>query len=381
MKKILVLVFSNLKHDARVTRQVNFLRKENHVTVVCFDADEATNTSIIRIKQTELTPLRKMLLGLSLLTKQFTLAYKLFHDYGYLVDQLASTHFDLIIANDIDALPLAFKLKKKGKVIFDAHEYAPRHFENNKVWKIFFQPFNIYLCKKYIPQIDGMLTVGKGLAQEYEKNFGRKPLVITNATRYHDLEPSTLEQSKIRLIHHGIANPSRRLDLMIDMMEHLDERFTLDLILMTSDFASSKTKSFIENLKESASKNPRIRILPPVKSHELVQHIMKYDIGVFLLPPINFNYANTLPNKLFDFIQARLGIAIGPTPEMAEIVNQYGNGVVSDDFTAESLARKLNVLTFEDVKRFKNNSGLAAKDLNAENNEAVFQDLIQRLLQ
>jgi glycosyltransferase involved in cell wall biosynthesis len=381
MKKILVLVFSNLKHDARVTRQVNFLRKENHVTIVCFDAEEATNTSIVRIKQTELTPVRKVLLGLSLLAKQFTLAYKLFHDYGYLVDQFASTQFDLIIANDIDALPLAFKLKKKGKVIFDAHEYAPRHFENNKVWKIFFQPFNIYLCKKYIPQIDGMLTVGKGLAQEYEKNLGRKPLVITNATRYHNIEPSTVEQSKIRLIHHGIANPSRRLDLMIDMMEHLDERFTLDLILMTSDFASSKTKSFIENLKESASKNARIKILPPVKSHELVQHIMKYDVGVFLLPPINFNYANTLPNKLFDFIQARLGIAIGPTPEMAEIVNHYGNGVVSDDFTAESLAKKLNALTFEDVKRFKNNSGVAAKDLNAENNEAVFQNLIQKLLQ
>jgi len=380
MKKILVLVFSNLKHDARVTRQVNFLRKQNQVSIVCFDAEESSNTSVIRIKQTALTPVRKMLLGLSLLTRQYKLAYKLFHDYGYLVDQLASADFDLIIANDIDALPLAFQLKKKAKVIFDAHEYAPRHFENNKVWKTFFQPFYIYLCKKYIPQIDGMLTVGKGLANEYKKNFGRRPLIITNATRYHDIEPSRVDDSKIRLIHHGIANPSRRLDLMIAMMEHLDERFSLDLILMTSDFASSKTKSFIEDLKEQASKNPRIRILPPVKSHELVQHITKYDIGVFLLPPINFNYANTLPNKLFDFIQARLGIAIGPTPEMAEIVNQYGNGVVSDDFTAESLAQKLNALTIDDVKRFKKNSGLAAKDLNAENNEAVFQDMIQELI-
>lgn len=380
MKNVLVLVFSNLKHDARVTRQVNFLKKVNRVTVVCFDADDANDISIIRIKQTELTRFRKMMLGLSLLAKQYSFAYKLFHDYGYLVDKLSSTNFDLIIANDIDALPLAFLLKKKSKVIFDAHEYAPRHFENNKVWRIFFQPFYIYLCKKYIPQIDGMLTVGKGLASEYEKNFGKKPLVISNATRYHDIEPSAVEQARIRLIHHGIANPSRRLDLMIEMMEYLDERFTLDMILMTSDFASSQTKSYIEDLKERASKNPRIKILPPVKSQELVQHIMKYDMGVFLLPPINFNYANTLPNKLFDFIQARLGVAIGPTPEMAEIVNNYGNGVVSNEFTARSLAEKLNTLTPEDVKRFKNNSSMAAKDLNAENNEIVFQKMIRELL-
>ena len=70
--------------------------------------------------------------------------------------------------------------------------------------------------------------------------------------------------------------------------------------------------------------------------------INKYDMGVFLLPPINFNYENTLPNKLFDFIQARLGIAIGPTPEMAEIVNHYKIGLVSEHFTAASLASRLS---------------------------------------
>ena len=78
--------------------------------------------------------------------------------------------------------------------------------------------------------------------------------------------------------------------------------------------------------RKNAEADPRIRILPPVKSDDVVYTINQYDIGVFLIPPVNFNYANTLPNKLFDFIQARLGIAIGPTPEMASIVDRYGNG-------------------------------------------------------
>ena len=108
--------------------------------------------------------------------------------------------------------------------------------------------------------------------------------------------------------------------------------------------------------------------------------INHYDIGVFLIPPINFNYANTLPNKLFDFIQARLGIAIGPTPEMASIVKSYGNGVVSDDFSPQSLGRKLNALTREDIIRFKKQSSLAAKELNAEKNEVIFNNLIDQLL-
>jgi hypothetical protein len=379
MKNALVLVFSNLRNDARVSRQVAWLKKNYKTTVVCFDAEEAKDVEWIKIRQTKLTLARKALMASALVSKQFSLAYKLFHDYSYLIRELKERNFDVIIANDIDTLPLAFKIKKDGKVVFDAHEYAPRHFENKKMWRLFFQPFYVYLCKKYIPQVDGMLTVGKGLAQEYHKNFGVLPLIITNAANYHDIAPAPLSDNKIRLIHHGIANQSRRLELMIEMMNHLDERFTLDMILMTSDYASGQTKAYINGLKESIKDNPRINILPGVKSSEVVRTINPYDIGVFLIPPVNFNYANTLPNKLFDFIQARLGVAIGPTPEMASIVNDYQIGVVSHDFTPQSLAAVLNKLTKKDVETFKQNASKAAQDLNADKNEVNFNNLLKLL--
>jgi SpoVK/Ycf46/Vps4 family AAA+-type ATPase len=95
---------------------------------------------------------------------------------------------------------------------------------------------------------------------------------------------------------------------------------------------------------------------------------------------VNFNYENTLPNKLFDFIQARLGVAIGPTPEMAEIVKQYNIGVVADDFTAEGLAKRLNQLTKADIENFKRNASKAANDLNAEANALKLNNLISGIL-
>lgn len=379
-KEVLVLVFSNLKHDARVTRQVSFLAKHHHVTLVCFDAEPMSNVDLVRIQQTKLNLTRKAVLSAALLLRRYRLAYRLFHGYEADLRKLVGHQkFDLVVANDIDTLPLAFALKGNAKLIFDAHEYAPRHFENNLIWRIFFQQFYIYLCKKFIPKTDAMLTVGQGLADEYEKNFGVKPVIITNAARQHAIEPSVTAPEKIRLIHHGIANPSRRLELMIEMMGYLDERFTLDLMLMTSNYASAQTRAYIETLKANASKDSRIKIVPSVTSAAVVATINRYDIGVFLLPPVNFNYANTLPNKLFDFIQARLGIAIGPTPEMAAIVHHYQNGVVSEDFHPKSLARKLNSLTTEDIVRFKNQSAIAAQVLNAERNEMIFNDLLLRI--
>ena len=379
MKKVLVLVFSNLKHDARVMRQINWLRKKHDVTVVCFDATETAGVQFIRIRQTRLTPVRKAVLGAALAARAFKTAYRLFHDYGYLKKNLKA-NFDLIVANDIDTLPLAFQLKGNARIIFDAHEYAPRHFENNRVWKTFFQPFYLHLCRQYIPQTAAMLTVGQGLASEYAKSFSIQPVIITNATRYVEIDPSQTQPERIRLVHHGIINPSRKLELMIEMMKHLDKRFTLDMILMTSDYVSAKTKTYIRDFIEKAEENPAISILQPVPSDLVVKTINRYDVGVFLIPPVNFNYANTLPNKIFDFIQARLAIAIGPTPEMASIVNTYGNGVVSENFEPESLAKKLSALTQERVMHFKKQSIAAAQQLNAEKNEVTFSALVEKLL-
>jgi hypothetical protein len=380
MKKILIVVFSDLTHDARVTRQINFLKKNYKVTVICFDGEESPEIEIIKIKKTKLTIVRKALSGLLLISRFFTKGYWILYDYAYLKKKLDNRQFNLVIANDVEALPLAFALRDKAKVLFDAHEYAPRHFENNLMWRVFFKGLNNYLCRKYIPLAQAMTTVGSGLATEYEKNFFVKPVVITNASPYFDIHPSVSENNKIKLIHHGIANHSRKLELMIEVMRYLDDRFTLDMMLMVPGSASAKTKNYINELKQLASSDSRIKIVPPVKSSQIVSTINKYDVGIFLIPPINFNYKNTLPNKLFDFIQARLAIAIGPTPEMAAIVKRYDCGVVSEDFTPKSIADKLLELTADKINYFKNQSTQAAKEVNAEKNELILNQLIKDIL-
>jgi hypothetical protein len=378
MKTILILAFSNLKHDARVLRQLDFLAKKYAVTIACFDAVESNDYTILRIKKTNLTLSRKLASAFFLLTRFYSMAYRLLNDYAYVKTKLANQKFDLVIANDIESLPLAFEFHG-AKVLFDAHEYAPRHFEDKLSWRIFFQGYNKFLCKKFIPLTSAMTTVGEGLAKEYAKHYPVKPIVVTNASQYFDVPVQPLQENKIRLIHHGGANHSRKLELMIEMMNYLDERFTLDMMLITPPIANTKTKSYINELELLIKDPKRIKILPPKKPHEIVPFINQYDMGVFLLPPINFNYENTLPNKLFDFIQARLAIAIGPTPEMARIVNDHDLGIVSDDFTPHSLAKKLNQLTSADLVKFKSNAAKVAHELSAEQNKKIMLDIVHKL--
>ncbi|HEX6226131.1 MAG TPA: hypothetical protein VFZ52_17050 [Chryseolinea sp.] len=380
MKRVLVLVLSNLKHDARVRRQIFAIKDTYKTSVVCFGGDASPDYDLKVIKPTNLTFFRKAVASIFLLLKFHKIAHRILHDYSAVIKTFPNPQFDLIIANDVETLPLAFQFPGKPKVIFDAHEYAPRHFEDKKMWRIFFQDFNTWLCRKYIPKVHGMTTVGKGLASEYERNFHVSPTVITNANNYFNVQPGKTEKDKIRLVHHGIATPSRKLELMFDMMTLLDDRFTLDLILLTPGFASSNTRRYLDELRSRANQDSRIKIIPPVKSNEVVDAIRRYDMGIFLLPPVNFNYENTLPNKLFDFIQARLGVAIGPTPEMAEIVNNYKIGVVSENFTPQSLAAKLITLTQADIETFKHNANRAAADLNAEVNAEKIKAMISGIL-
>lgn len=380
MKKILILVFSDLNHDARVVRQINFLKDQYKITVVCFDAPTNLNVDVIKIKRIKPGLFQKVITSFFLLTRLFEQAFQTLYDSPLLRSQLKQREFDLIIANDIECLPLAMRIKKNEKILFDAHEFAPRHFEEKLVWRIFFQRFNQYLCKKYLPLTDAMLTVGGGLAKEYQKQYPVNPIILTNANYFTDLKPLPVNPKCIKLIHHGAANPSRQLEIMIEMMNHLDERFTLDLMLLTPSIANKKTRAYLDTLKNKVQNNPRIRIIAPVKSDQVVTSIHQYDMGIFLLPPINFNYANTLPNKFFDYVQARLAIAIGPTPEMAKLVNQFNLGIISDEFTAQSLAKKINSLSERDISTFKKNSNQAAEELSAEKNKKILTDLVENHL-
>lgn len=382
MKKILILVFSNLKNDARLMRQINFLKNRYELTVCCFDSLPSNEYNIIILPAHQLTPLKKALSAVFLLLRQYSLAHAILHPYKkYLKQHLSGKHYDLIIANDVETLPLAFELAtKETKVVFDAHEYAPKHFEDKLWWRIFFQGFNTFICRHYIPKVAGMMTIGQGLADEYEKNFGVKPQVVTNACGYVEMKPVEDNSETIRLVHHGIVNRSRRIELMIGIMKHLPANFTLDLVLMLTTTSSKQTKDYLQELKDLAANDPRINFPDAVPIEKIVPLLNRYDIGIIFAPPINFNYANGLPNKLFDYIQGRIGVLTGPTPEIAAIVQQYDLGVVSNDFTSQGFANKLIPLTREDIWRFKSNSNKAAHNLNAEKNEVILNNLIDSAL-
>lgn len=197
--------------------------------------------------------------------------------------------------------------------------------------------------------------------------------MITNACDYVEKKPSPTDNQQITLIYHGVTIRSRQLEIMIEMVDYLDKRFTLHLMLVNTD------SNYLKRLKKLAEGIGNIRFLRPVYMEEIVKTINQYDIGIFVLPPTNLNYKYALPNKLFEFIQARLAVAIGPSPEMAIIVKQYNLGIVAEDFGPETIANELNKLTKEKIEYYKSQSDKLAYEISSEGNCQKLQKIIAEL--
>ena len=113
---------------------------------------------------------------------------------------------------------------------------------------------------------------------------------------------------------------------------------------------------------------------------EIVARISHYDVGACVLPPYSFNARYALPNKFFDYLQGRLCVAVGPSPEMERIVTRYSCGVVAHGFTAAALAEELDKLDRQQVEVFRRAADAAAWDLCYERSLEVIQEIVRDIL-
>jgi hypothetical protein len=374
LKKVLVISFSSIRSDPRVMRQVRLLESDYDVTVAGLGAKPEANIRFVEIIKPRVSVFRKAVWALKLIAGAFESYYWSQYHVQAAARLLRNAAPDLIIANDLSALPLALSLSGGKPVIYDAHEYAPKEHENQLVWRLLFGRYNHAFCRKYLSRANSMLTVCQGIADEYALNYGVKPRVVLNAPARQFLSPSPTVENVIRMVHHGIAGRARHLEVMVEIMSQLDQRFTLDLMLIESE------PDYMAFLRQKARHDPRIRFVEPVPMPEICRRINEYDVGIYLLTPDNFNHRHALPNKFFEFVQARLAVAIGPSPEMAALVQKYGCGVVAESFEPSALAAALQGLDADGLRSIKLASHRAAEELCFEQNGRVILSEIERLI-
>lgn len=376
MTRILCISLSPIRRDARVLRQIGVLREFGEVTTVGYGPAPAGVAAHIQVPDDKPSLPQTPRGVLALAGHRFRAVELGAPGVAYAWQRLRDVEFDLVVANDARVLALAFALAKGAPVWADMHEWAPEERTHVLSWRLLVAPFMTYLCREYLPRAAAVTTVGDGIAKLYDEVFGVHAAVVRNAGPFVPLAPTAVADDRIRLVHSGGAVLGRSLETMIDAVRQLDDRFTLDLYLVPS----ADGGRYLSQLRERAKGEPRIRFHDPVAPEELPRTLNAYDVGVFWIPPVHTNARLTLPNKLFDYVQARLAVAIGPTIEMVRVVQEYGLGVVAEDFSLDRCVQSLRELTSERIAAYKASSDAAARELSFERDRDVVRSLLRPLV-
>ena len=278
---------------------------------------------------------------------------------------------NLLLSNDLDTiLPNYFISRRKGcKMVFDSHEYfteTPELVNRPKVQRVW-----KWIEGFVVPKLDEMITVCDSIAELFREKYGIKCYVIRNIPLRKALPPKGNKQvlglptDKHLLILQGSGiNIQRGAEELVQAMALLDNCF---LMIIGGGDVLPTLKQMVEELNIT----DRVRFFPRMPYQQMMAYTQLAELGFCLDKNTNLNYRFSLPNKLFDFIQAGVPIVASHLTEIEKIIMKYDLGLFIENHEPTTIAAAIREVLSDEARRgrWKLNLAVAAKDLCWENEE------------
>lgn len=251
---------------------------------------------------------------------------------------------DILLSNDTDTLLanyLVGKIQSK-KLVFDSHELfseIPELVERPFVKRCWLQ-----LEKWMIPKLKNSYTVSNSIANYYKKLYNSDFKVIKNLPLKQQVTTSSFPfetSDKKIILYQGAVNIDRGLELMIDSMQHLNNH--LFIIIGDGDILQE-----LKQLVHEKKLHNKVYFLGKLLPEMLKKLTPLADIGISLEEDAGLNYRFSLPNKVFDYIQADVPIFVSDLPEMKQLIIDYQVGETVRERKPKEIATQMNQLLAKD---------------------------------
>jgi hypothetical protein len=246
-------------------------------------------------------------------------------------------------------------------LILDVHEYTPDESGGYFRSRLLRGYINKWLIPKFAKVPRKIFTVSPGIQEMYLSSFSINMGLLPNAAQYKDLVPRAVESGEIKLVHHGLAAPSRKIEMLFELIRLLPPNYKLFLYLVPGP-----VPGYLEGLVEAAKGERRIVFKDPVFTSELPETLNKYDVGVITYDDSSINHRLSLPNKFFEYVQGRLGVLIGPSREMMSFGSSFSFRIEAKSVSAQSYADALLELSVPQIEELKRQADYASRPLSSE---------------
>ena len=287
---------------------------------------------------------------------------------------------NLLLSNDLDTVLPNYSISRlKGcKMIFDSHEYfteTPELVNRPRVQKVWKRIEGFV-----VPKLDEMITVCDSIADLFREKYGVKVHVIRNIPQRKALPPKGdktalgLPTNKHLLILQGSGiNIQRGAEELVQAMTLLDDCFLMII-------GGGDVLPVLKQMAEGQRITDRVRFLPRMPYQQMMAYTQLAELGFCLDKDTNLNYRFSLPNKLFDFIQAGVPIVASHLTEIEKIIRQYDIGTFIEGHEPKTIAATIkDSLSDKDrLAVWKQHLAVAAQDLCWENEELKLLEIYLR---
>ncbi len=368
MKRAIVSVINDLVTDQRVNKSCRTLQKAGYEVL------------LVGRKQRKSPPMDERPYSTKRMKLLFEKGPLFYAEYNIRLFFFLLFHrANLLLSNDLDTiLPNYFVSRLKGiKMVFDSHEYfteTPELVNRPKVQRVWKRIEGFV-----VPKLDEMITVCDSIADLFHEEYGVKCHVIRNIPPRKALPPVGdktalgLPTDKHLLVLQGSGiNIQRGAEELVQAMQCLD-----DCLLMI--IGGGDVLPTLKGMVKQMQITDRVRLFPRMPYQQMMAYTQLAELGFCLDKDTNLNYRFSLPNKLFDFIQAGVPIVASHLTEIERIVRRYDIGLFIENHNPNTIAATIRGALSDGERRekWKRNLQVAAQDLCWENEEQKLLEIYQ----
>lgn len=332
--KIIFTVTSNLESDQRVHKTAQYFHENGWEVEVIGSQNRPCNPNYQQTYKTH---------RINVLFKKGFLFYAEFNIRLFFLLLFKSAN--RIWSNDTDTTVASFlSAKIKGtQYTQDLHELFPEVPEvtNRKFVKRVWTKIEDMI----FPHIKDGYTVCQSIADYYKKRYNINLTVVRNAPNRKLYEGKKDEFSHIQgkiILYQGAVNEGRGIEWIIDAMPYVNN--ATFVIIGDGDISEYIQKKIVEKKIED-----RVFMMGKIPFSELRKYTLSADLGVCLLKEKGLSYYYSLPNRVFDFMQAHVPLLATQFPEIERVVVNYKTGRVINHYEPEYLAKQINEMLSTDI--------------------------------
>ena len=370
MKKVLILSTVHLWNDNRILyKEIASMKKLNFSLTYIV---QHQNTKPFELNGINVLPIPIV----------FSKKKRLFTLQKIVYEIIKKENFDVIHFHDPELILLMFWVKKKFNIniIFDIHEnVSAAILDKNWIPKIV-RPIMVSIYKIieniFIRKFDRLIIAEKS----YSKIYGKKAIQVLN---YPILLPeiNNKEYGNINFVYTGAIMEIRGIWQMLNIFKQINEKFPNTSFTLVGRFAPLSLENDVNFFLINNNLNENVKIHGGVSISKVNEILKNSHIGFSILKPIG-NYLESLPTKIFDYMNNKVVIIASNFPLYNEYIDIPQTGITVDYHDIDNSVNKISELVGNDelMKKMAQNGYSSIKEnWNWENEEKKLLKVVNHL--